>query len=257
MRRLFLAAVVFLAVAMSNRSMAADVYGAPKDGLLGAWVEGPTCNPWVDYDCASPKVPPAVLRSMERNGNCDPYLDYKCLDVYLGNDVATRFLRYYQLEWGKAVAPSDPSAPPSRRSEAAWPPTPQSTPPTPFTEWPYGGTQNHRRDEAEFGRQSVDGCDCQYRTGSRDERRPCSNYGWVNVGGNISTNNVKPGGNAPAAYDYTPNTMQLDQAVLYVERLADTTQNDHFDWGFRFSDSVWRELSLYDGIRTIQQSAPQ
>ena len=60
-------------------------------------------------------------------------------------------------------------------------------------------------------------------------------YGWVNVGGNISTNNVKPGGNAPAAYDYTPNTVELDQAVLYVERLADTTQNDHFDWGFRFS----------------------
>ena len=60
-------------------------------------------------------------------------------------------------------------------------------------------------------------------------------YGWVNVGGNISTNSVKPGGNAPAAYDYTPNTVQLDQAVVYVERLADTTQNDHFDWGFRFS----------------------
>ena len=30
-------------------------------------------------------------------------------------------------------------------------------------------------------------------------------YGWVNGGGNISTNTVRPGGNAPAAYDYTPN----------------------------------------------------
>ena len=60
-------------------------------------------------------------------------------------------------------------------------------------------------------------------------------YGWINGGGNISTNNVKPGGNAPAAYDYTPNSVQLDQAVVYVERLPDEVQNDHFDWGFRFS----------------------
>ena len=29
-------------------------------------------------------------------------------------------------------------------------------------------------------------------------------YGWINGGGNLSTNNVKPGGNAPAAYDYSP-----------------------------------------------------
>ena len=60
-------------------------------------------------------------------------------------------------------------------------------------------------------------------------------YGWVAPAGNISSNTVRPGGNAPAAYDYTPNTVQLDQAVVYIERLADTVQNDHFDWGFRFS----------------------
>ena len=34
---------------------------------------------------------------------------------------------------------------------------------------------------------------------------------------------------------YAPNTFQLDQAVVYVERLPDTVQLDHFDWGFRFS----------------------
>jgi hypothetical protein len=60
-------------------------------------------------------------------------------------------------------------------------------------------------------------------------------YGWVNGGFNFSTNTVKPGGNWPAAYDYTPNTAQLDQAVIYVERLPDTVQRDHIDWGFRLS----------------------
>ena len=43
------------------------------------------------------------------------------------------------------------------------------------------------------------------------------------------------GGNSPAAYDYNPNTVQLDQAVLYIERLPDTVQKDHIDWGFRIA----------------------
>ena len=59
-------------------------------------------------------------------------------------------------------------------------------------------------------------------------------YGWVNAGGNLSNNSVR-GGNAPAAYDYNPNTVQLDQAVLYIERLPDTVQKDHVDWGFRIA----------------------
>jgi hypothetical protein len=59
-------------------------------------------------------------------------------------------------------------------------------------------------------------------------------YGWINAGGNLSNNTVR-GGNAPAAYDYNPNTVQLDQAVIYFERLPDTVQKDHWDWGFRIA----------------------
>src|SRR5271169_1220032 len=237
-RLLLVAGILLLAVTISGRSMAGDIYGAPKDGLPTAWIEGPTCNPWVDYNCAPPKVSPAALRAMERNGNCDPYLDYKCLDVYLGNNVAARFLGYYQLEWGRGVAPSDPSAPPSRRSDVAWPPTPQSSPPMPYTEWPYGGTQNIGVTRPNSVDSPLMVALANTGLGRAMSDSNVQVYGWVNVGGNISTSNVKPGGNAPAAYDYTPNTIQLDQAVLYIERLADTTQNDHFDWGFRFSSLV-------------------
>jgi hypothetical protein len=60
-------------------------------------------------------------------------------------------------------------------------------------------------------------------------------YGWVDVGANISSSTVKPGGNAPAAYLYTPNTFQLDQLVLYLDRFPDTVQKDHIDWGMRIS----------------------
>jgi hypothetical protein len=70
--------------------------------------------------------------------NRDPYAKYSCLDAYLGDDLLTGFYRYYALEWGHDGPPSDPKAPPSRRSDAVWAATPQSTPPMPFTEWPYG-----------------------------------------------------------------------------------------------------------------------
>ena len=73
-------------------------------------------------------------------------------------------------------------------------------------------------------------------------------YGWVEVGGNLSTNSVKPGGNAPVGYDYTPNTVQLDQAVVYIERFPDTVEKDHFDSGAsayqRYTGD--RKLSLHD-----------
>ncbi|HUZ33589.1 MAG TPA: outer membrane beta-barrel protein [Xanthobacteraceae bacterium] len=238
MRRLVLVAGIALSatIVMSGHAMAADVYGAWKDGLPTAWAEGPACDPLVDYNCNPTKMRTVMARKAAAlNGPCDPYVDYKCLDAYLGDDFFTRFVRYYQLEWGKAAAPSDPNAPPSRRSDAAWPPTPQSSPPMPFTEWPYGGAENigvTRPNSVDSPLMVALG---NTRFGQAMSDAHVQVYGWVAPGANLSTNTVKPGGNAPVAYDYTPNTVQLDQAVVYVERLADTTQNDHFDWGFRVS----------------------
>ncbi|MGP0089655.1 MAG: outer membrane beta-barrel protein [Xanthobacteraceae bacterium] len=165
---------------------------------------------------------------------CDPYKNYSCLDAYLGQDIWSRLVNYYKLEWGQAGPPADPKAPPGRRSY--WPGTPQTTPPMPFTEWPHGATNP-------IG---------VVRTGSVDSPlmvalaktdvgeflndHGLQIYGWVNGGFNVSTNQSSNfGGNNPAAYMFTPNTMQLDQAVLYVERLPDTVQKDHIDWGFRIS----------------------
>jgi len=154
-------------------------------------------------------------------------------DKRIGDDFWTRLINYYALEWGHDGPPPDPTAPAGRR--AGWPPAPQSTPPYPFTEWPYGGatsigvTRPNSVDSplmvalanTEFGK-ALNAAHVQI-------------YGWINVGGNVSTNTVKPGGNWPAAYMYTPNTAQLDQAVVYFERLPDTVQTDHIDWGFRVS----------------------
>ena len=86
----------------------------------------------------------------------DPYKNYSCLDPYLGSDFFSRFINYYRLEWGHDAAPSDPKAPASRRPE--YPPAPASTPPYPFTEWPYGGTTSlgvTRPSSIEIGRAHV------------------------------------------------------------------------------------------------------
>jgi uroporphyrinogen-III decarboxylase len=44
------------------------------------------------------------------------------------------------------------------------------------------------------------------------------------------------GGNYPAAYNVYPNSIQLDQAALYVERVPDTVQTKHADYGFRVAN---------------------
>jgi Putative beta-barrel porin-2, OmpL-like. bbp2 len=162
----------------------------------------------------------------------DPYKNYNCLDPYLGTDFFSRFINYYRLEWGHEAAPADPKAPPSRR--AYWPGTPQSIPPYPFTEWPYGGSTSlgvTRPSSVDSPLMAALG---NTAAGSWMNENHIQVYGWVNAGGNLSTNTVR-GGNLPAAYDYNPNTVQLDQAVLYIERLPDTVQKDHIDWGFRLS----------------------
>ena len=184
-----------------------------------------------DAKAADAYVPKAAYAKCT-SGVVDPYKNYSCLDAYLGNDFMSRFINYYRLEWGHEAAPADPKAPPGRREY--WPATPQSIPPMPFTEWPYGGTTS-----LGVTRPSSVDSPLMVALGNTAAGQALNDshiqvYGWVNVGGNLSNNTVR-GGNSPAAYDYNPNTVQLDQAVLYIERLPDTVQKDHVDWGFRIA----------------------
>jgi hypothetical protein len=165
--------------------------------------------------------------------SCDPYQNIGCLDSYLGDGFFPRLWNYYRLEWQQPAAPSDPNAPPARRAD--FPPQAQSTPPMPFTEWPYGGA-------TPLGVTRTGSVDSPLMNAISDtslgqwmQSNGLQVYGWVDVGANLSTSSQKPGGNAPAAYLYTPNTVQLDQAVIYLDRFPDTVQTDHIDWGMRLS----------------------
>ena len=106
----------------------------------------------------------------------------------------------------------------------------------PFTEWPYGGatsigvTRTGSVDSPLMVAIANTGLGELMREGGFQV------WGWVDPGGNFSSNTLrKPGGNAPVAYAYIPNTVQLDQAVLYLDRFPDTVQTDHVDWGMRLS----------------------
>jgi hypothetical protein len=171
-----------------------------------------------------------------------PYKDYNCLNTYLGDGFFERLINYYRLEWGHEAAPSDPKAPPARRDH--WPATPVSSPPFPFTEWPYGGAT-----ALGVTRPSSVDSPLMVALGNTELGRAMNEnhvqvYGWVDLGGNISTSAVTPGGNSPAADMYSPNTATLDQAVVYLERLPDTVQTDHVDWGFRLS-AIYGEDNRY------------
>jgi putative OmpL-like beta-barrel porin-2 len=178
-------------------------------------------------------TPAATPMPVKARGTCDPYVNYSCLDAYLGDDVLGRFFNYYKLEWGHDAAPADPKAAPGRRDY--WPATPQSTPPMPFTEWPYGGSQSLGVTRPNAVDSPLMVAIAHTTPGEWMADNHIQIYGWVNPGGNLSSSSTKPGGNWPAAYSYTPNTVQLDQAVIYIERVPDTVQKDHVDWGFRVS----------------------
>ncbi len=178
-------------------------------------------------------VPEAAPPPVDCSKNPDPYKNYSCLDAYLGTGIGERLLNYYRLELGQSSAPSDPNAPPGRI--AGWPATPETTPPEPFTEWPYGGTTSIGVSRPASIDSPLMVAIANTSVGHFLADAHIQIYGWLDPGFNISTNSQKPAGNAPIAYAYTPNTIQLDQAVVYIERVPDTVQTDHIDWGFRLS----------------------
>ena len=213
-----LAAAVLLAMIPAGHAMAAST-GIESAGTAAA----------PQSAVIAPASTPAPLAS----SHCDPYKNFDCLNDYLGTSFWGRLTNYYKLEWGQAAAPTDPKAPASRRAD--WAPAAQTTPPMPFTEWPYGGTTS-------LGVTRPNSVDSPLMTalgntafGDWLTRNNFQLYGWVNGGGNLSTSTTKPGGNAPAAYVYTPNTLEFDQFVLYLDRFPDTVQTDHIDWGMRIS----------------------
>lgn len=136
-----------------------------------------------------------------------------------------RLGRAYAADWA-GNGPGTTTAEPRRGT-----PAPLASPPYPASDWPIGGTvtigvpdgQTYPLMQALNGNKGVNKI-----------------YGFIEVGGNGSTNNKTNAGkgipsNFPSAYDEYANTIQLDQAVLYFEKIENTAQTKHFDWGYRLA----------------------
>jgi hypothetical protein len=119
------------------------------------------------------------------------------------------------------------------------PPPPETSPPWPYSVYNQGGTEFVGYENMYYSA-LMDAIYCgPHGKAWKDSR--VTIYGWIEPGANISTSSQPfdklsgTGGNYAAAYSYQPNTIQLDQAALYIERTADEIQRDHFDWGFRLA----------------------
>ena len=134
-----------------------------------------------------------------------------------------RLSQAYANDW-QGTADSGPEPP--RRAL----PSPLNSPPFPNSDWSYGGSPEIGAPdtnvpplmEALYGGSNGDAW----------EQSRVKVYGWLEGSFNLSTSHDS---NYPAAYDIFSNRAELDQAVLYVERIPDTVQTDHFDWGFHLS----------------------
>ena len=126
------------------------------------------------------------------------------------------FKRFYQQDW-RGVASTDP-APPRRGL-----PSPLPSPPFPNADWSYGGSPVI----GEADTNSYPLMSAWNKAASRTKV-----YGWVEPTLNFSTSSHS---NAPVANDAYSNRLELNQAILYVERLPNSVQREHVDIGYHLT----------------------
>jgi hypothetical protein len=135
-------------------------------------------------------------------------------------DFWGRLVEFYREDW-KGTAPAG-TAPARRGLEQ-----PESSPPWPFSDWPYAGS-------VVIG--EPDGNVYPLQTAINGANRRTKVYGFLSPAVNGSTAGTAQGSrNFPVSDDFYANRVQMGQAVLYVERLPDTVQRAHVDWGFHLT----------------------
>jgi hypothetical protein len=135
-----------------------------------------------------------------------------------GNFFA-RLAHAYRDDWFPAPASGSPAPAPARRGPAS----PLDSPPFPNADWSYGGAPVIGEPDTNT---------YPLMTAINEARTRTKFYGWLEPSVNFSTSDST---NAPEANDVYSNRFELSQSVLYIERLPDTVQQNHFDWGFHLT----------------------
>jgi len=178
---------------------------------------------------------PSAAQDVSRSLTDVPTLPVEPAPVAAKGNLFQRFIQAYAADWHPAPDPS--TGAPRRRGY----PAPLNSTPFPGTDFSVGGTS------------TIGAPDTQtyiLMQALNENRSRTKIYGWFNSGFNISTSNKGDGANSPAAYYYNPNRITPDQQVLYIERLPDTVQTDHIDWGFRVAQ-LWGQDYRYTTSKGI------
>ena len=161
-------------------------------------------------------------------------------DPYAGEGFFRRLVSFYRMDW-TGTTPASTAAP--RRGV----PSPLNSPPFPSADWSYGGSPT-------IG--ESDGNVYPLQTAINGAGGRSKVYGWIEPTGNISTSRDR---NYPETNDIYSNRVELGQVVLYVERLPDSVQRDHIDWGYHltgFFGTDYRSTTNKVFQRTITQRQP-
>jgi hypothetical protein len=127
-------------------------------------------------------------------------------------------------------APADPNAPaPARRAMDS----PFSSPPFPSAEWQLGGVAYPIGVPNENSQYRLEKALACTDLGQWMQKNRIEVYGWINPSMNLSTSNNT---NYPLSYASRPNRVEFNQFLFRVERIPDTVQTDHVDWGFHFDN---------------------
>ena len=136
------------------------------------------------------------------------------------NGFWARWAEFYRQDWA-GTAPSGPA--PARRGLTS----PLNSPPYPSADWSYGGSPT-------IG--EPDGNSYPLQTAINGANGRVKLYGWVEPTLNGSTaGNAQGARNNPETNDIYSNRLELGQFIVYLERLPDSVQRDHVDWGFHLT----------------------
>lgn len=171
-----------------------------------------------------------IARAVDDDGTAEPAAS--TVAAGSSSDCSSNFFSRLAAAYREDMnpAPADPNAPASARRAMD---SPFSSPPFPSAEWQLGGMDypiGVPNENAQYPLERALAC-----TGlghwMQDNR--IETYGWINPSANVSSSNFN---NYPLSYATRPNRVEFDQFLFRVERIPDTVQTDHVDWGFHFDN---------------------
>ena len=146
----------------------------------------------------------------------DPVPNAPSANIPERENFFARWAHFYAQDWSP---PTNASSSPARRGL----PSPLDSPPFPNSDWSYGGSPV-------IGEPDTNSYPLMTAINNTSSRTKL--YGWIGSSLNFSTSSHL---NLPEANDMYSDRFELNQLVIYAERLPDSVQRGHIDWGYHLT----------------------